>query len=469
MARKYPYFINRALQSVLVVFLLSVITFTLSLRSPIDPLAHLGATSEADNLNLGNRKEAERQQQLLRQELGLDRPPFYLKLAPSTLPYRYHELPQGPLRDLLRMHCYQGYLGRPLLEYLKLLNDSFLFSPIVAQNQQVQTLMLEEGFFSSIAHQLRVLPKIGELLGHEGLSNRVNRLTLLCQEALASKSSWRLAIPVVYFYPSNQYHHWLFGGQGRGRGAWVGDFGQSWSSGKSVFGSLRRSLPITFVLSALSLVVAIIGGGAFGVVLAYHHHRAWARVAGGGLFLVYTIPSFWLATLLLLCFANPDVLHWFPPGGLPFGVGRGLGDIMGAWPYLVLPVASLSYGGFCMVGRFMRASVSETLHEPYVFAARAKGIGEGRILVSHVLPNALLPLITIMGGILPALFSGSVITETIFSIPGMGYLLFGATLSNDIPTVMAILSISALLSALGYLLCDVVYALVDPRIRLSKL
>jgi peptide/nickel transport system permease protein len=135
--------------------------------------------------------------------------------------------------------------------------------------------------------------------------------------------------------------------------------------------------------------------------------------------------------------------------------------------HLVLPVFCLSYGGWAYLSRLMKAELLEVIREDYIRTARAKGLEERIVIMKHALRNALLPLITLLAYLLPSLFGGSVIIESIFSIPGMGQLGFEAVLSRDYPVIMALTTISAILTLIGLILSDVLYAVFDPRIKLQ--
>jgi peptide/nickel transport system permease protein len=174
-----------------------------------------------------------------------------------------------------------------------------------------------------------------------------------------------------------------------------------------------------------------------------------------------------VATLLLMYFASGEHLNWFPMVGimsdgaenLPFM--KMLGNI--TW-HLVLPVTAMVYGSFAFLTRFSRSTMLEVIKQDYVRTALAKGVSRRRTIWRHAFRNSLIPLITLMGTLLPALLGGSVIIEQIFSIPGMGRLAFESVLARDYPTIMAIATISAFLTLVSLLLSDLAYVWVDPRI-----
>jgi len=183
------------------------------------------------------------------------------------------------------------------------------------------------------------------------------------------------------------------------------------------------------------------------------------------------LPSFWVAMLLMRYFAGGEFLDIFPIMGLvsdgfwQLSFWGKVGNLM--W-HLVLPVSVLTYGGLAFLARFSRAQMLEVIRQDYIRTARAKGLTERVVIYKHALRNALIPILTLMSTLLPALIGGSVIVEQIFGIPGMGRLGFEAVLSRDYPTVMAIASISALLTLVSILITDLLYVVVDPRISFGK-
>ncbi|MBI4444185.1 MAG: ABC transporter permease, partial [Acidobacteria bacterium] len=188
------------------------------------------------------------------------------------------------------------------------------------------------------------------------------------------------------------------------------------------------------------------------------------------LFVMYSLPSFWVATILILLLGGGDFWHVFPISGISsLDAGQ-----MPLWDWLLdrlwhlaLPVFCLTYGGLAYISRQMRAGMLETIRQDYIRTARAKGLSERAVILKHAFRNSLIPIVTLLGFLLPALFGGSVIIESIFTVPGMGQLGFDAILSRDYPVVMAIATIAAFLTLLGLLLSDLLYALVNPTISLE--
>jgi len=189
-------------------------------------------------------------------------------------------------------------------------------------------------------------------------------------------------------------------------------------------------------------------------------------------FILFAVPTVWAATMALVFICGGDFLYLFPPGGLSSI------DYNASWPlwekikdqtwHLFLPVVLLSYGGFAGLSRYMRASMLEVLGQDYVQVARAKGLSERLVVLKHALRNSLIPLVTILASLLPALIGGSVIIETIFSIPGLGQLGYESVRARDYATVMALYSVSAVLTLIGILISDLLLSVVDPRIAFGR-
>lgn len=249
------------------------------------------------------------------------------------------------------------------------------------------------------------------------------------------------------------------------------DFGESYRDHRPVIDKIGEAIPITLLLNILTILVIYIISVPIGIYTALRPRGIVDRLSSIVLLVLYSVPSFWVAVMLMVALASGDHLNWFPITGivsddvsiLPwYGM---VGNV--AW-HLVLPVICLTYGGFAFLSRFVRSSFLEVIKKEYIRTARAKGLSEWRVVMKHGLKNALIPIITLMSTLLPALLGGSVIIEQIFSIPGMGRLGFEAVLTRDYPVIMAIATISACLTLVSMMIADVMYAAVDPRISFER-
>jgi peptide/nickel transport system permease protein len=250
------------------------------------------------------------------------------------------------------------------------------------------------------------------------------------------------------------------------------DFGVSFKDTQPVWGKILERLPVTIELEVWSTLLVYLVAIPLGIYSATHQYSFGDQLTTFGAFVLFALPSFWVGTMAIVFFGGGDFFYWFPPGGL-YSVGyspdwpwwQKLGDH--AW-HLFLPVLMLSYGGFAGLSRFMRSSMLENLRQDFVQVARSKGLAERLVIYKHVLRNSLIPIVTIMASIIPGLISGSVIIETLFSIPGLGQLSYDAVLARDYPIVMAVFTISSVLTLVSILLSDLLLSVVDPRIAFSR-
>jgi peptide/nickel transport system permease protein len=258
-------------------------------------------------------------------------------------------------------------------------------------------------------------------------------------------------------------------------GAWVtdfftGDFGHSTKYEAPVADKLIPALWITVELNAISLLLIYLIAVPLGVHAAVRRGEPDERAAGLTLFALYSAPSFWVATLMLFYFCNPSEMFWFEGRGLNTENHLALpymAQLRDAFSHRVLPVICLTYGGLAGLSRFARTGMLEIIRMDYIRTARAKGLPEKTVVLKHALRNSLIPIVTLMASLLPAMIGGSVIIEFIFNINGMGNLGFEAILSRDYDMVMAITTLSAVLVLLGMLASDLLYTVVDPRISLE--
>jgi peptide/nickel transport system permease protein len=262
-------------------------------------------------------------------------------------------------------------------------------------------------------------------------------------------------LPVQYFY-------WL-------KRIAVLDFGTSFSpDGRKVSDKIFERMPVTVMLNVLSLLLILVVALPLGVLSSIYQHSFLDKCATVFVFLGFAWPSFWLALLLMMLFGVK--LGWLPVSGLSSFSHEALTPIGMAADYarhLLLPVLVSAFGGLAGMSRYVRSSMLEVIRQDYIRTARAKGLTEGSIVYHHALRNALLPIITLLGLSVPGLIGGSVIFETIFSIPGMGQLFWAGAMSRDYPLIMGMLVIGSCLTLVGNLIADLSYAFADPRIRVK--
>jgi peptide/nickel transport system permease protein len=251
------------------------------------------------------------------------------------------------------------------------------------------------------------------------------------------------------------------------------DFGVSLVSREPVLKTLTSKLQYSLALSLGSLVLAYVIAIPLGIFSAVKKGTRADQSTTLVLFMLYSLPSFFVATMLLHFFSRgSDVasLRWFPTGGWQSANANQMSfwsrvaDIL--W-HLVLPLFCLTYGSLAALSRYMRSGLLEVIRSDYVRTARAKGLPESMVIGKHALRNGLMPILTLLAGLLPAVLGGSVIIEYIFGIPGMGLWMIDSIYQRDYNVIMAIQLLSTILVLVGMLLTDISYALVDPRIRYS--
>ncbi len=243
-----------------------------------------------------------------------------------------------------------------------------------------------------------------------------------------------------------------------------GDLGYSRTYGQPVSQLVKERLGNTVQLLTGAFVLAFTVGVLVGIYSALHQYSLWDYLATLLSFVGLAMPVFWQGILFILFFAV--WLPWFPAGGMITpGVGPGVPLLVDRLRHLVLPTVVLATVGMAGWVRYSRSSMLEVIRQDYVRTARAKGLAEGIVTRKHALRNALIPIITLVALSIPRFLDGAVVTETIFSWPGMGLLLFQAVLGHDHPVAMGVLLFLAVATILSNLLADLAYALVDPRIR----
>jgi len=239
-----------------------------------------------------------------------------------------------------------------------------------------------------------------------------------------------------------------------------GDAGVSLSNSRPVGLLLSQRFSATALLASAALLLAIVVAIPIGVMSAVRRNRWFDRIATAAAFMGVSVPNFWLGIMMIILFSV--TLGWLPSGGM-----GGSGDVSGwdRFRHLVMPAFVLSASSMAQLTRYTRSSMIGVLREDFVRTARAKGVPQPQVLTRHVLRNGLIPVITVIGVIMPRLFSGAAITESIFAWPGLGRLAVDAALQRDFPVIMALTMLVSVLVISASLVVDLLYVVVDPRIR----
>jgi peptide/nickel transport system permease protein len=276
---------------------------------------------------------------------------------------------------------------------------------------------------------------------------------LTTQDTEALREQYGLNNPIY-----QQYFDWL-------KLAVRGDFGYSSRMNQPVFDVITDRLPNTMKLAGVSLVITLLIALPLGILSAVKQYSKTDYTLTFVNFVGISIPQFWLGLMLLYLF--PVYIGWLPTGGMRSAYVEP-GFVNRVWDtvsHYILPVTAITVVGIAGYMRYQRAAMLEVIRQDYIRTARAKGLSERVVIFKHAWRNALIPIITLMGYIFVILVEGSVVVENIFSWPGMGQLAVISLQQRDYPVIMGIVLLSATLILLGTLLSDILYAIVDPRVR----
>lgn len=261
----------------------------------------------------------------------------------------------------------------------------------------------------------------------------------------------------------------------------VGDFGRSLRAQDSVLNVIMQAFPVTIQLAVLSLMIAAIIGILVGVLAAVRQYSLVDNAMMVSVLFGISMPAFWSGLVMILVFGL--YLRWLPLGGslsdtvtLQRITGANIVDalIQGNWTalsdalqHLLLPAITLGFPSMAIIARQVRAAMIEVLGQEYVTTARSKGLAQAAVVLRHALPNAMIPVVTVIGLQMGYLLSGAIVTETVFSLPGMGRLVILSITNRDYPVVQAFVLLTVTMFAAVNLLVDIVYAVINPRIRFA--
>jgi peptide/nickel transport system permease protein len=443
------------------IWVISVLAFFLSRHVPGDAIdEYLRAEPQAVNIvpsPFAERVIYER----VAIKRGLHLPAFYVSIRKGIYPDSLQQIMPLDERLAVRHWIDESHAGKEAMQLHLSLRDALRLHCTQSKNRELCTAIDESLRDPSVgAIESRLVAESAR--GHSISSNALAESLRIVRSMQQSHR-----IPFSSFFPAiewngtkNQYHKWITGLLAQqpmvslmdGRNAWV---------------KINEALRWTLIINLIAFVLTLLIGCAIGIWSSLRDRSVTERMVNTLLFAAFAIPSFWLATLCILLFSSGTWLSILPSGGL--GPYHRASNTLEAWgiigSHLVLPILCLTIGSVAYISRQMKQSMLHELKQPYVKAMRAQGVRERVIVRRHVVRNALFPVITIMGQSLPALISGSLVIEVIFSIPGMGRLLYVSILGRDWPVVFPVLMLSAAVTVMAYILMDIVYAWIDPRVK----
>ena len=494
------YVLRRILVFIPTLIAITLLGFVIMVSAPGDPVERMVVAAQAGG-EIGSQTANQlEQKKFWSRKLGLDLPIFYVSLnsmAQSDTLYRIYD--KNEQESLSRLSSQYGnwpaisdYFASVVALHkahssLKIDSSTAYGYDLGQFKEDVNTSYFESSSLKA-SYNLVVIEskfaKLEELYSKPymaPLKDELDMVTARFRTVQETATPWKKYIPVLNFYGNNQYHRWIFGDghwlTGAGaeftRGIIRGDFGTSYTTKMPIQEVIGIKIFWSFFFSMVSVFLAYLVSIPLGIQAAVHKDTVFDRVTTVLLFILYSLPSFFAATVMLMWFANPDVFHWFPASGVE--PVRGFAEDAGfieRWtarlPFLVLPIIAYTYGSFAFLSRIMRVSMLEIVNQDYIRTARAKGLTEKVVIYKHALRNGLLPIITVFANIFPVAIGGSVILEVIFTIPGMGGESYNAIVNQNYPMLIAIFTITGVLTLVGYLVSDILYAVADPRISFSK-
>jgi peptide/nickel transport system permease protein len=480
------YLVRRFLIFIPTLVAISLLAFIISINSPADPVEQLARSATTEGNSNAESSATEKIKNEIRERLGLDLPVFYFSVNTwadcDTLNNISSKAQREALTSLTRQYGNWDHIQKYYKQTqvcLQLVSSFPKDSSTLetTSNLRFATIsLLETSNKEIIDSKIKQVNAFASELKSIELINGFDDLEKSFSFVESNSSTWLNYIPTLQINGfNNQYHVWILGdaftGKTRGRkGVLRGDFGNSYSDNQPVITKIKDTFLYSFILIIISIVIAYGVSIPLGIYAAYKADSLFDNTSSVIIFMLFSLPSFFVGTWLLYYFANPDHFMWFPTGGVNdpavFDENWSIWQkLIHQSPYFVLPIITYSYSSFAFTSRIMKVSILDVMGQDYIRTARAKGLSEYKVLTKHALKNAMLPMVTMFANIFPAAVGGSVILETIFSIPGMGSEIYNAVVGTDIPMIVAVFSITGLLTVIGYLFSDILYALIDPRIK----
>lgn len=471
------YLVKRLLFLIPTLLVVSILAFGLTKLAPGDPVITMNLDFLA-NSGFRSLKEEDDVYQTTAVRLGLDKPTFYFSILPAAYPdtlYRIHNrLKRDNLVQLIRR---SGSWENVQLYFLALremekevnnIPDSLRnkdWSEIAGHIKQLYFISAEKVVLTRVDAIMKLMTPDKPLA--LVLKVPAENLKASSDQMLLQKKLFNFYIPKFYWHGlNNQYHHWI-------SGLLSGHFGVSYKDGRRVEEKIGEALKRTLLLNGIAVLVAFLLAIPLGVWAATNRGKWLDRAITTFLFFLFSLPTFWIGTLLLVYFTTPEYgMDFFPTLGLVDPEinrnGNSWQKTMDIAHHMVLPIFCLTYGSLAYIYRQMRNSMLEVMDQPFIQTAIAKGLSSETIIWKHAFKNALFPIITLIASIFPFLLAGSFIVEYIFQINGMGLVTINAIYSKDWPTVYAVLMLSALFTIAGIFIADVLYRQVDPRVKFNQ-
>ncbi|MFK7774005.1 MAG: ABC transporter permease subunit [Saprospiraceae bacterium] len=469
----FKYTVKRILYFFPTLIAISFLAFGLSKCTPGDP-----ADKCEDNSSIAAVNNCEIEYRRLAELYGLTGPTFYFALTSKAYPDTLHKIIQKDKREnwqTLISHYGNWEQISNYKEAIQATQIKLFEIPDSIGKESVKKIKRELNFLPILSKDKVITSRLNRILKaynntptlEQYLKDEITELEYSYQNIKEKASPNQLYIPTIHWYGfDNQYHNWI-------TNFIVGDFGFSYKTLRPVASEIKDAIFWTFLMMILSILVAYLTAIPLGVFSAKNRGLRFDKITTVALFMLYSLPSFWIATMLVVFFTTPEYGLWtdiFP--------SIGLGDLPSDAPFwnrfwetashLILPVLCISYNSLAFISRQMRGGMINVIQQDYIRTAKAKGLDENQVIWKHAFRNSLFPIITLFANVFPAALAGSVVIEVIFNIPGMGKLTLASIFEQNYPVVFAILMLAAVMTMVGMLVADILYSVADPRVSFDK-
>lgn len=473
--------LKRLLWSVPTMIIIVLVGYILMVNAPGDPVKTIMNIPESEDPFLSNTPVIELQKRKWEEQLGLNLPLFYITIQSAAFPDTLYRITDKKEKSIIRQLCLASGKPEEVLQYRKLI---YKFRSTLQKEHQSTHFPLSPQDHQEVVNNINNIQRssdlstnkkwLAQIQSHIKAPTYPQSHSVMLQlekllDQIRSSSSLATWVPRIQWHQKNRFHIWLFGDGIHSKGVIRGDFGISFTDQQPVGKTIRKNLFWSMLLAGISILMAYLVSIPIGIRSALHHDSFVDKMITVILFGLFSIPVFFMASLLQTFLANEHYLHIFEPSGIAPIRGNTSRTVwqqfIASIPYLILPIASYTYASFAFLSRLTKSGIIDEMQKPYIITAKAKGLSKYQIVYKHAFRNALIPLITIFAQVFPAMVGGSIIIEHIFNIPGMGKQMFTAYFSQNIPMMMGILTLTGIATIIGFLISDILYYVVDPRMR----
>ena len=469
------YLIKRLLIFIPTLLIISLVAFAMFKASPGEPI-NLPASDKPTHRSAALWQKRAHIKKA--KELNLDKPTFYFSFTSAAYPDTLYKILRkderinatkliGQYGNWDKINTFQQQIDITKDKLFDLPDDVSKTTKNKIRNTLSKTkISFKDKRISSFLKDVNSKISQDSILNHH-LGAETKTLLASYQNVKNQPTPYKLWMPAFRWYGfDNQYHHWF-------TSFLSGDFGTSFQDGRKVTTKIKSALSWTLLLNLIAILLAYLISIPLGVFSAANRNSTFDKISTLITFLLFSLPSFWIATILVVFFTTPEYGNWtniFPSIGLGknYGVQSGWTNFWDVAAHMILPVFCMTYAALAFISRQVRGGMLDVLQQDFIRTAKAKGVAKKQVVWKHAFRNSLFPIITMFAAVFPATLAGSIVIEVIFNIPGMGRLAYRSILAEDWPIVFSVLMLGAILTIIGNLVADVLYAAADPRVTFAE-